>query len=297
MTYTRKIAFASARGTRSDFTAETVTPGAVAAVLTEFSSRAPVAPGPLWPFLANDLDRARNDGELEIIYQPVVDSTSCAVVALEALAHWTHPRFGVISPEQLMAVAAASGGMNQLGDWMLDAACQEAATWEEHVSLCVNLTLGQLENRGLSRRIEKLLEQSGLPATRLQLEISEHCRLGEIPTLHANLANLRATGVRITLDDFGAAWGNLTNLRHLPLDTIKLDRSFVDALDGDARTPAIIRSILDLANDLGLDVIADGVETTAQLRFLRNHGCRHVQGFLIARPSTRAQLVGGRMAA
>jgi EAL domain-containing protein (putative c-di-GMP-specific phosphodiesterase class I) len=206
------------------------------------------------------------------------------VTGCEALLRWRHPERGMISPAEFIPVAEDTGLINELGDWVMQTACAEAAGWPSRVRLAVNVSPIQLKSSTLALRITGALAASGLPPDRLEIEITEAVLIHDDESALAILHQLRAIGVRIALDDFGTGYSSLTSLEQLPLDRIKVDRSLIMGVDTNARSAAIVRSIVGLSRSLGLRVTAEGVERLEQLAFLLAFRGIDVQGYLIARP-------------
>ncbi len=217
-------------------------------------------------------------------YQPVCDISSLAVVGFEALLRWNHPSRGPVRPDAFIPVAESSGLIVPLGRWVLEMACAEAATWDPAVCLSVNLSPLQFRQPDLPDEITAVLSRTGLPAARLDLEITEGLLLEDSDLVLQTTRRLRDKGIRITLDDFGTAYASLSYLRRFPFDRIKIDRSFVQSVCSDNSALAIVEAILSLGERLNLSVVAEGVENGAQLDKLRKLGCRLVQGYLAGRP-------------
>lgn len=222
--------------------------------------------------------------QLFLAYQPVVDVNTGATLSLEALVRWTHPHRGELLPDQFIPVAEAAGLMWQLGAWVLRTACRQAVAWPVDARIAVNLSPVQLVDDRLVALVLDTLAETRLDPTRLELEVSERVERADIARAAAALGKLRVRGVRVLLDDFGTEGANLARLLDLPLDGIKLDRGFLAEAEQNTRAHAIIQSVLHLAARLGLDVVAEGVETEAQLQLLTGAGCRMAQGFLFQSP-------------
>lgn len=222
--------------------------------------------------------------QLFLAYQPVVDVHTGATLSLEALVRWTHPTRGELLPDQFIPVAEAAGLMWQLGAWVLRTACRQAAAWPVDARIAVNVSPVQLIDDRLVTLVLDTLADTGLEPTRLELEVSERVVRADIGRAATALGRLRTRGVRVLLDDFGTEGANLARLLDLPLDGIKLDRGFLAESEQNPWARAIIQSVLHLAAQLDLDVVAEGVETEAQLRLLTGAGCRLAQGFLFQSP-------------
>ena len=198
---------------------------------------------------------------------------------------WRHPLIGPIQPDQFIPLAEKTGLIVPLGRWALETACAEAATWEPHILLSVNLSPLQFRQPDLPQQIADVLSRTGLPPARLRLEVTEGLLLDEPELVVRTMRGLQAQGIRIMLDDFGTAYASMSYLRRFPFNGIKIDKSFVRGLCEDEVTLAIVEAILSLGERLNLAVVAEGVETTRELDVLRNLGCRFFQGYLTGRPS------------
>jgi diguanylate cyclase (GGDEF)-like protein/PAS domain S-box-containing protein len=238
--------------------------------------------------LESDLRRAFASGEFELHYQPLIDIAKDRIVGFEALLRWCHPEKGMISPAEFVPIAEEIGLVVPLGEWTLRNACAEAVKWPNDIRIAVNLSSVQFRSRGLVQAVIGALAHSGLAPQRLELEITESVLLAETESNLATLHQLRALGVRISMDDFGTGYCSLSYLRAFPFDKIKIDRSFVREIADRPDCAAIVRAISALGRSLGITTTAEGVETTEQLERLRIEGCTEAQGFLFsaARPAT-----------
>ena len=225
---------------------------------------------------------ARN--EFKLLYQPLVDLDSGTVISFEALIRWQHPTRGLVSPADFIPLAEETGWIVAIGRWALEEACGEAATWPGEVGVAVNLSPLQFGNENFEAEIGTALAQSGLAASRLELEVTETLLLQDNEANIRLLRALRDMGVRIAMDDFGAGYSSLGYLRRFPFDKIKIDQSLIRDLPDGAGGDAITQAIIALAHSLGILVTAEGVETQEQLDFLRQSGCGQVQGYLFSRP-------------
>lgn len=239
--------------------------------------------------LSNDLAEALERGEFELLYQPVCDLRRERVGAFEALLRWQHPVRGEIPPLEFIPIAEEMGFILPLGEWVLQQACLEAARWPDHVSVAVNVSPAQFRTDQLVQTVMTALQSAGLPAQRLILEITETVLLSHSPATLATMRELRAMGVRISLDDFGTGFSSLGYLSKFPIDQIKIDQSFVRNL-GSTNTGAVVHAIIDLAARLSMRVVAEGVETLAQVHWLREERCDDVQGFFLAQPLAPSEL-------
>src|SRR6202790_4437289 len=239
-----------------------------------------------------DLRIAIQNDALRPHYQPLVDLASGRISGCEALARWPHPERGMISPAEFIPVAEETGLINGLGGLMLKRACMDAALWPDDVRVAVNLSPLQFRVGNLLSVVMDALKQSGLPAKRLELEITETLLLEKSSQVLATLHALRALGVRISMDDFGTGYSSLSYLRSFPFDKIKIDQSFVRDLGANRDAQAIVRAIISLGVGLGVTITAEGVETEAELSCLRAEGCHEGQGFLFSRARPNAEIVG-----
>jgi diguanylate cyclase (GGDEF)-like protein len=237
-----------------------------------------------------DLRGALLRREFVVYYQPIQDLKAGQVTGFEALVRWNHPLRGLIAPLNFIPVAEETGLIVPIGDWVLRRACQDAAGWSQDVSVAVNLSPAQFKNRNLVPSVVSALEMSGLPARRLELEITESVLLHDSEVTLATLHKLRALGVQISMDDFGTGYSSLSYLRSFPFDKIKIDRSFVSELANRDDSMAIVRAVTGLGKSLGISTTAEGVETDEQLALLRSEGCNQVQGYLFSPPRPGADV-------
>jgi diguanylate cyclase (GGDEF)-like protein len=233
-----------------------------------------------------DLRKALAAEEFELYYQPLVDLASNSVCGFEALVRWNHPERGLVAPDEFIPVAEEIGLIVPIGDWVLQQACRDAAKWSDKITVAVNLSAAQFRNPTLALSVVSALGKSGLPASRLELEITETVLLQDSKSVLDVLHQIRALGVRISMDDFGTGYSSLSYLRSFPFDKIKIDRSFIRELGKENDCVAIIRAVTRLGHSLGMVTTAEGVETKAQLDILRAEGCTQAQGYLFspARP-------------
>ncbi len=236
--------------------------------------------------LESELRRAVADHHLHLLFQPQFDLGSGRVVGAEALLRWTHPLRGAIPPSEFIPIAEESGLINGIGTWVLATACREACAWPPDVRIAVNVSPAQFHAGDLIETVGRVLDETGLAPGRLELEITEGVFMRDSDVTRTTLMELKALGVRISLDDFGTGYSSLSYLRRMPLDKIKVDRSFVSALGHDPAAHALVRSIIGLAEVLGLETNAEGVETKAQAHMLRDEGCQEVQGYYFGQPLT-----------
>jgi len=246
--------------------------------------------------LENDLRRALERDELRIAYQPIVSLVDRSIVSVEALLRWQHPERGLVGPDQFIPVAEESGLIDPIGRWVLERACMQAAEWHatmpdaRPLGIAVNLSMRQLTQRDLEATVAAALALSGVEPSSVCLEITESVLLDEPESVSETIRRVAALGVRFVLDDFGTGYSSLAYLTQLPIDGLKVDRSFVDALGSDRRSTAITTAIVRMAQALSVDVIAEGVETELQLSALRELQCELAQGFFLHHPVTAQEI-------
>jgi diguanylate cyclase (GGDEF)-like protein len=237
-----------------------------------------------------DLRKALLADEFELYYQPLVDIGSGEVSGFEALLRWNHPERGLVPPDEFIPVAEEIGLIVPLGDWVLKRACRDAVAWPGKLTVAVNLSAVQFRNPMLPLSVVSALGQSGLAASRLELEITETVLLQDDRAVLDALHQFRGLGVRICMDDFGTGYSSLSYLRSFPFDKIKIDRSFIRELGNKSDAVAIVRAVMELGSSFGMITTAEGVETEEQLEILRIEGCMQVQGFLFSRPKPVAEI-------
>ena len=233
-----------------------------------------------------DLRAAVDEKQLELYYQPIVDFKKQSVVGFEALMRWHHPTFGTIAPQDFIPLAEETGAIVEMGAWALRRACSEATRWPAAIRVTVNLSAVQFERGNLYQAVLTALEESGLAPQHLELEITEGVLLRDEAKTHEVLHNLRALGVRISLDDFGTAYASLSYLRSFPFDKIKIDGSFVRDLDLATRNDclAIIHAVSGLAQQMQMSTVAEGIETLDHAETVMAAGCNELQGFYFSKP-------------
>ncbi|MEP7129745.1 MAG: EAL domain-containing protein [Sphingomicrobium sp.] len=235
--------------------------------------------------MESDLRVALEKNQLWLAYQPCVDASSEAVTGFEALIRWDHPEHGAVSPVQFIPLAEEIGLIDEIGEWVLRTACAEAAKWPSNVSVAVNLSPIQFKSHALPTVVRMVLGETGLPAKRLELEITEGVFLSNDEHVHDMIGSLKAIGLKLALDDFGTGYSSLSYLQRVPFDKIKIDRSFVSgASDPESRNAALIRAMVGLASDLHMQTTAEGVETQEELLLVRNLGCSLIQGYIFGKP-------------
>jgi diguanylate cyclase (GGDEF)-like protein len=241
--------------------------------------------------LEQDLRRALALDQFELHYQPIVDLASGRIASCEGLVRWRHPERGMISPGEFIPAAEEMGLIVELGDWVLNQACREAASWPGGVRVAVNLSSVQFRRTGLVEAVKRALAGSGLSPQRLELEITESVLLQDIEATRATLLELRALGIRISLDDFGTGYSSLAYLHSFPFQKVKIDRSFLRGLGVSPRTLVMLRGVTRLCADLGMAVVVEGIETEEQLALVSAEvGPDEAQGFLFSRPVPSPQL-------
>jgi diguanylate cyclase (GGDEF)-like protein len=234
--------------------------------------------------LETDLRCALADGQFELYYQPLVDAASQGLTGFEALLRWNHPTRGKVSPAEFIPLAEEIGLIRPIGAWVLQKACADAANWPSPLKVAVNLSPVQFRKGTLLQDVEHALTTTGLPARRLELEVTESVLLQQNEATLGILHGLRALGTRISMDDFGTGYSSLSYLHRFPFDKIKIDQSFVRNLAQEKGSLEIIRAVVGLGRALNMEVLAEGVETPEQLRMLQAEGCDELQGYLFSRP-------------
>lgn len=226
--------------------------------------------------------------QLELFYQPQIDARG-QLVGAEALLRWRHPKRGYVSPAEFIPLAESTGMMPSIGNWVIHEACATLARWQARPQTCaltlsINITAEQFALPGFVQQLLAATAQCGVAPALLKLELTESAFLTDINSVIAKMHALREAGFSISLDDFGTGYSSLSYLRQLPLTQLKIDRSFVQGVDDTPRAAAIVRNIVQMGHDLSLDVLAEGVETEAQLRVMQSYGCKAFQGYWFARP-------------
>lgn len=245
--------------------------------------------------ILGDLPRAVRQDELKLFLQPKADLASGRICGAEALVRWDHPTLGFLMPNEFIPLAEQSGNISLISRWALTAAIRECRLWQEEgldLNVSVNLSGRDLQNQDLPCFISEILRDHDLGARHLVLEITEQALVRDQEGARRVLGCLRDLGARIAIDDFGTGYSSLVQLRNLPVDEVKIDRSFVMELPGNRADVAIVRAAIQLAHNLGMDVLAEGVENRATMRWLAAHGCERAQGFLISKPMPAEQFVG-----
>jgi diguanylate cyclase (GGDEF)-like protein len=246
--------------------------------------------------LESDLARALEEDAFDLHYRPIMAVGAGRTTAVEALARWTHPRRGPVPPAEFIPVLEETGGIHALGRWALHAACRQLRDWRTagfgSVGISVNLSPQQLGHDDLATEVEDVVEAHGIDPAQLTFEITETFLMRDLDAAVKALSRLRDVGCRLALDDFGTGWSSLTYLRSVPVDSVKIDRSFIEGVADSPEDRAIVGSVVWLCRTLGKDVVAEGVETEEQYEALVRLGCTHAQGFLLAPPQPAAELTG-----
>ncbi|MBL0389368.1 EAL domain-containing protein [Tumebacillus sp. ITR2] len=238
--------------------------------------------------LENGLRYALERNEMVVYYQPRVNIGTGQIMGMEALVRWQHPELGLVSPGQFIPLAEETGLIVPIGDWVLETACRQNKAWQDAgyppMHVAVNLSARQFQSPGLTERVREVLEETGLESQYLELEITESITMHDIDFTISVLRELSAMGTLISIDDFGTGYSSLNYLKHFPINTLKIDQSFVREIAIDPYNAAIVTTVIYLAQNLKLKVIAEGVETEEQLSYLREHQCDEMQGYLFSRP-------------
>jgi EAL domain-containing protein (putative c-di-GMP-specific phosphodiesterase class I) len=244
--------------------------------------------------LNNDLRRAIERSEFVLHYQPKIDLADGRVHGVEALLRWNHPQRGMVTPGEFIPALEDSGLILPVGEWVLEEAAAQLRRWLREglraLPVAVNLSAKQFRRRDLDALIRRTLAAAGVSAGLIELEITESCLMEDAEDAVRLLANLRAAGLRISVDDFGTGYSSLSSLTRLPLNALKIDRSFVRDVVSSAEAASIVRAVIDMAHNLSFTVVAEGVETAEQMAFLKRHGCDLAQGYLFDRPMPASQL-------
>ena len=238
--------------------------------------------------LENDLRHAIERNELDLYYQPKIDLASGRVNSVEALVRWRHPAIGMIPPDEFIPIAEKTGLITSLGYWVLETACRQIRQWQdsgyEQLTVAVNLSAVQFRQLDLLEKIHDTLEATAICAHQLELEITESTIMNNIDTASSTMRALHSSGIRISIDDFGTGYSSLSHLKRFPINTVKIDRSFIRDITSDPEDAAIVGAIIVMAHNMELRVIAEGVETQQQLDFLHSLQCDEIQGFLFSPP-------------
>ncbi|MFT3850393.1 MAG: EAL domain-containing protein [Propionivibrio sp.] len=243
--------------------------------------------------IAQRIDRALADGEFEVHYQPQIDATTSRIIGAEALLRWRSPDLGVVSPGVFIPVAEETGSIFELGEWVLNTVCGKIAEWRAeglgNVKVAVNLSARQFMQKDICTRVKRAIDASGIPPSCLELEVTESAIIDDVQEAIATMRKLKQLGISMSLDDFGTGYSSLNYLMRFPIDYLKVDQSFVRDLIVDTDANAIVLSIINLARNMRLQVVAEGVETDEQKTFLAANGCDLLQGYLLGKPMPAEQ--------
>ena len=237
-----------------------------------------------------DLERAVARDELFLVYQPFLNLRESRITGFEALLRWRHPVRGLVPPSEFIPIAGETGLIHEIGEWVIRRACAELADWPDDVRVAVNFSAAQFHNTSILQTIVQVLADADIAPSRLEIEITESMLLSKYGSALSILSSLLQLGVTVALDDFGTGFSSLTYLRKLPFSRIKIDQSFISDMLTQPDCAAIVKSVIGLARDLRIGVVAEGVETVDQLEYLRHTNCDEAQGYLISRPASAEQV-------
>jgi EAL domain-containing protein (putative c-di-GMP-specific phosphodiesterase class I) len=243
--------------------------------------------------LKSDLDSALSSDQFFLLYQPIFELDNMHIRGVEALLRWRHPSKGIIAPDNFIPVLEDSGMIVDVGRWVLDEACRQAASWQAKgfpTTMAVNVSMRQLESDGLVDDVRDALAASGLNPGALTIEITESNLMKDAGATVSRLNKLKDLGVMVAIDDFGTGYSSLAYLRQFPVDVLKIDRSFISEMDGSPDSAALIHTLVELGRTLGLVTLAEGIEDTYQLEGLRSEQCDRGQGFIFSRPIEPAEI-------
>lgn len=242
-------------------------------------------------FMENGLRNAIKNGELELYYQPVIEIATRKIIGAEALLRWNHPEMGLVMPDEMIAIAEESGLIVPIGEWVLREACKQFVGWRaNHVSkshiqrIAVNVSAVQFRQSDFVEKVIRIVAETGIVPSMLELELTESMIIDKVDTVINKMNRLRTAGISLSMDDFGTGYSSLAYLKRLPFTTLKIDRSFVRDIMSDSDDAVLVETILSMASIFKLDVIAEGVETFEQFKFLESHGCQYFQGYLCSKP-------------
>jgi EAL domain-containing protein (putative c-di-GMP-specific phosphodiesterase class I) len=240
--------------------------------------------------MESNLQRALEHDQMLVYYQPIVDTETGRINGVEALLRWNHPERGILPPSEFIGLAEAPGAIVPMGEWVLREACRQVQGWRErgqpHLRAAVNLSVRQLQHAELVARVQQVLGETRLPPDHLEIEITESIAMRSSGRAIDNLRALKALGVRVSIDDLGTGYSSLSALRLFPMDSLKIDRSFVHGVPHNTDDSAIAAAVIALGRTLGVNVIAEGIERPEQLAFFTAHRCDEWQGYLLVSPVT-----------
>jgi EAL domain-containing protein (putative c-di-GMP-specific phosphodiesterase class I) len=240
--------------------------------------------------MAQQLTQAIENDELEIYYQAQASIASGELMGFEALARWNHPTHGFVGPAQFIPIAEETDLILHLGEWVLRKVCQEAATWTRPYPVAVNISPIQFKLANLPELIHEILLETGMPAHRLELEITESALIEDLQRTLDMLRKIKALGVAIAMDDFGTGYSSLSTLQAFPFDKLKIDKSFVDKIGSRQQASVIVTAVLGLGRSLDIPVLAEGVENELQRAFLSGEACAQAQGYFYGRPAPLSEI-------
>ena len=232
--------------------------------------------------LSNDLRNAIQNDQLKLYYQPVIDTKTNTLYACEALVRWEHPKYGIITPDNFIKLAEEGGFMAQIGKWIIKRACNQLKVMEKlglSVKIAINISSKQLTQNHLEHTLKTIIKETAVNPQLLELEVTESFLMENIKQVEIALGNLQKLGINTAIDDFGTGYSSLARLKKLPISKLKIDKSFISDIPNDKDDMQIASTIIALANSLGLEVVAEGVETKAQVTFLKEQGCLLMQGY------------------
>jgi EAL domain-containing protein (putative c-di-GMP-specific phosphodiesterase class I) len=241
--------------------------------------------------MENDLRIAIAEGQFELYFQPVVSVADRQVKSFEALVRWKHPERGIVAPGEFISLAEENGLIVPIGEWVLRQACREVAKWPEHIKVAVNVSAVQFKSPVLLESIFVAIEAAGIEGSRLIVEVTESLMLKDAEQAVSALHSIRDMGIAVAMDDFGTGYSSLSYLRRFPFDKIKIDKSFVSELGQCDESTAIVRAATSLAKALGMETVAEGVETEDQLTRVGTEGCSEAQGYLFSRPMPACEVL------
>jgi EAL domain-containing protein (putative c-di-GMP-specific phosphodiesterase class I) len=236
--------------------------------------------------LSNDLRNAIGNNQLKLYYQPILNIKTNSLEAFEALVRWEHPKYGIITPDNFIKLAEEGGFMAKVGKWILQQSCKQIKFMQDagiKIKIAVNISSKQLTQNHLERTIKDIIKESGIDPALLELEVTESFLMENINQVEQVLINLKKIGINTAIDDFGTGYSSLGRLKKLPISKLKIDKSFIDDIPADKDDMQIASTIITLANQLSLEVVAEGVETEAQMNFLKSQGCHLMQGYYFSK--------------
>jgi EAL domain-containing protein (putative c-di-GMP-specific phosphodiesterase class I) len=238
--------------------------------------------------IENGLHKAIENEELKVTYQPKVDLITGDIIGAEALIRWISPEIGFVSPDEFIPISERTGQIIPIGAWILEQACAQAAQWLQEFDidfkLAVNVSIKQIHDSRMDLTVKQILDKTGFPASSLTLELTENMVMENAESNIELLHNLKTLGVRLSIDDFGTGYSSLSYLQRLPLDELKIDRSFIEEVQSEENRSPIVRAMVSMAHDLGMTVVAEGIETDVQLNHMKLLQCELYQGYLCSKP-------------